>query len=197
MKREDAAVVGLPSKSIERDPPLRMGGVIPKRQAPRWVYIVFPRPVFRRRWLLAALIVPGLLLIPNNLLRHIHRFYMPWQAVSPGPPWIFKLQLAIEIAYLVAALIVFGVAYSRLKDAYERRRLRTVFYGALVSFSALVVFFWLLSMTGSPILLKVFAFPPTLFLFLILWSVFPLAFGYTALRDGRRPESRTSLPSVA
>jgi len=144
---------------------------------------LFPRAVFRRRWVLPALLVPGLALIANNAVRLFHRFYMPSRAIAPGPPWTFRLQLFVEMAYIVAGLIVVGLGYRRLRDPDARRRARRIFGAAVASFTALLVYFWLLSMTGSRLLGAVFSFPATGFVFLILWSFFPAVFAYTVLSE--------------
>jgi hypothetical protein len=80
---------------------------------------LFPRAVLRRRWVLPALLVPGLALIANNAVRLFHRFYMPSRAITPGPPWTFRLQLFVEMAYIVAGLIE-----ARVPDSFDPRSRR-------------------------------------------------------------------------
>jgi len=151
---------------------------------------LYPQPVFRRRWILPVVLVPALLIIPYNALRFYHRFYMPEQAISPGPPWAFRLQLAVEMANVLAGLIVLALGYRRLKDPLDRRSLRRVLFAALASFGALVVYFWLLSSeASSPVLRRVFESKATGFVFLFLWSIFPVVFAYTVVHTGRQPAS--------
>lgn len=154
---------------------------------------LYPRPVFRRRWVLPVLLVPGLLMIGNNVARLYHRFYMPAQAIAPGPPWAFRFQLAVEMANVLAGLIVLALGYKRLKDPHERRGLRRVSLAALTSFGALVVYFWMLSSEpSSPVLRLVYESQATGFVLLVLWSVFPVVFAHTVLRNGSRPASIAS-----
>jgi len=148
---------------------------------------LYPRPVFRRRWILPVLLVPALLGILYNAVRFYHRFYMPAQAISPGPPWAFQLGLAVEMANILAGLIVLALGYKRLKAAHERRRLRRVLFSALISFGAMVVYFWMLSWEpSSRVLRQVYHSDATGFAFLALWSVFPVVFAQTVLRTGSR-----------
>jgi hypothetical protein len=151
---------------------------------------LYPRPVFRRRWILPVLLVPAFLVILYNAVRFYHRFYMPAQAISPGPHWAFQLALAVEMANILAGLIVLALGYKRLKESYERRSLRRVLVAALISFGAMVVYFWLLSSEpSSRVLRQVYESEATGFAFLVLWSVFPVVFAQTVLRTRSRPAS--------
>lgn len=151
---------------------------------------LYPRPVFRRRWILPVLLVPALLIIPYNAIRFYHRFYMPGQAISPGPPWEFQLQLAVEMANILVGLIVLALGFRRLKEAHERRSMRRVLFAALISFGALVVYFGLLSSEpSSAVLRRVFESKATGFVLLFLWSIFPVVFAYTVVHTGRQPAS--------
>ena len=149
---------------------------------------LYPRPVFRRRWILPVLLLPALLMIVYNAIRLYHRFYMPEQAISPGPPWAFQLALAVEMANILAGLIVLALGYKRLKEAHERRSLRRVLFATLISFGAMVVFFWMLA-SSSPVLQRVYESKATGFVFLFLWSIFPVVFAYTVVHTGRQPSS--------
>jgi hypothetical protein len=151
---------------------------------------LYPRPVFRRRWILPVLLVPALLIISYNVIRLYHRFYMPAQTISPGPPWAFQLALAVEMANILAGLIVLALGFKRLKEAHERRSLRRVLLATLISFGAMVVYFWLLSSEpSSRVLRQVYESKATGFAFLALWSVFPVVFAQAVLRTASRPAS--------
>ncbi len=151
---------------------------------------LYPRPVFRRRWVLPVLLVPAFLMIANNAARLYHRFYMPAQAIAPGPPWAFRLQLAVEMANILAGLFVLALGYKRLKDPLRRRGLRRVCFAALLSFGALVAHFWLLSWEpSSPVLRWVFESAAIGYVFLVLWSIFPIVFACTVVRTRRQPAS--------
>ena len=151
---------------------------------------LYPRPVFRRRWILPVLLLPALLVILFNVFRLYHRFYMPAQAISPGPPWAFQLALAVEMANILAGLTVLTLGFKRLKEAHERRSLRRVLLAALISFGAMVVYFWLLSAEpSSRVLRQVYESKATGFAFLALWSVFPAVLAQAVLRTASRPAS--------
>lgn len=148
---------------------------------------LYPRPVFRRRWILPVLLVPAFLAILYNVIRLYHRFYMPEQAIAPGPPWAFQLALAVEMANILAGLIVLALGFRRLKEADERRSLRRVLIATLISFGAMVVYFWLLSSEpSSRVLRHVYESKATGFAFLALWSVFPVVFAKEVLRAASR-----------
>jgi membrane-associated protease RseP (regulator of RpoE activity) len=151
---------------------------------------LYPRPVFRRRWILPVLLLPAFVVILYNVIRLYHRFYMPAQAISPGPPWAYQLQLAVEMANILAGLIVLALGFRRLKEAHERRSLRRVLFATLISFGATVVYFWLLSSEpSSRVLRQVYESKATDFAFLALWSVFPVVFAQAVLRTASRPAS--------
>lgn len=149
---------------------------------------LYPRPVFRRRWILPVLLLPAFLTILYNVFRFYHRFYMPAQAISPGPPWAFQLQLAVEMANIVAGLIVLALGFRRLKEAHERRSMRRVFVATLISFGAMLFYFWMLS-SSSPILRQIYESKATDLVLLALWSVFPVVFAQAVLRTGSQPAS--------
>jgi PDZ domain len=151
---------------------------------------LYPRQVFRRRWILPVLLLPAFLIILYNGVRLYHRFYMPAQAISPGPPWAFQVALAVEVANILAGLIVLALGFKRLKEAHERRSLRRVLFATLISFGAMVVYFWLLSSEpSSRVLRQVYESKATGFAFLALWSVFPVVFAQAVLRTASRPVS--------
>jgi hypothetical protein len=147
---------------------------------------LYPRPVFRRRWILPVLLVPALLVILYNAVRFYHRFYMPAQAISPGPPWAPQLQGAVETFNIVAGLIVLALGYQRLKEAHERRSMRWVLSAALISFGAVAFYIWML-VSSSPVLQRIYESKATDFVLLVLWSVFPVVFAQAVLRTRSRP----------
>jgi hypothetical protein len=154
---------------------------------------LWPRPVFRRRWVLPVLLVPGLLMIAYNAIRLYHRFYMPAQAISPGPPWAYKFQVTVEIANTLAGLIVFALGYVRLKDARLRRSLRHVSFAALLTFGGFVV--TLAALAGVPFFYWIFESRAAGFVFGNLWYVFPIVFSYTVLHTNSRPASSIANPA--
>lgn len=186
--RRDVSAVALPSASTAFVISTLLGGYLVLVFA-----ALYARPVFRRRWILPVLLLPALLVILFNVFRLYHRFYMPAQAISPGPPWAFQLALAVEIANILAGLIVLVLGFKRLKEAHERRNLGRVLLATLISFGAMVVYFWLLSSEpSSPVLRQIYKSQATGFAFLALWSVFPVAFAQAVLRSASRPASTTA-----
>lgn len=149
---------------------------------------LYPRPVFRRRWILPVLLLPAFLAILFNVIRLYHRFYMPAEAIAPGPPWEPQLQVAVEMADILAGLIVLALGFRRLKEDHERRSMRRVLSAALISFGAVAFYLWMLS-SNSPVLRQIHESKATDFVLLVLWSVFPVVFANAVRRTASRPAS--------
>jgi serine/threonine-protein kinase len=107
---------------------------------------VFPRPVFRTRWMLAAAWIPALLEARWFLgyLRAV--VYTPGRTSGVLEPWMVPLYAATFIAYLAGGLALLAVSYRRSSEVSERRRLRLLAAGAVAGWLAvlpLVVLEWL------------------------------------------------------
>jgi hypothetical protein len=153
---------------------------------------LWPRPVFRRPWVLPVLLVPGFLMVAYNIIRYYHRFYMLAQSISPGPPWAYKFQVTVEIANTLTGLIVLALGYMRLKDARLRRSLRHVSLAALLTFGAFIVI--LAALVGVPPFRRLLESGATGLVFMVLGYIFPIVFAYTVLRTNSRPASSIADP---
>jgi tRNA A-37 threonylcarbamoyl transferase component Bud32 len=148
-----------------------------------WAYsffALFPRVRFRSRrpWLIVwTLMLPGL------AGQAVFGYFVMVRA-QPAPPipfWPASL-LVPGVGYLAAALVRLVMAYRRLNDLTERRRVRVVMLGTIVGALAggpVVLSYWRTSTNGfsQPVLATPLVAIGT-FLFLAL----PLSFAYAILR---------------
>jgi hypothetical protein len=151
---------------------------------------LFPRPVFQRRWVLAVLVVPGLLMIPNNILRQYHRKFMPGHEVFPGPAWHYQAGIAIEVLYLLAGFIVLAIGYKRLQGS-DRRRAGKVLLSAIVSYGAPILVLISYAIDLPEAVTRVLYGPAADVVMFLLQSVFPVTVARVAAnavitRDGNR-----------
>ncbi|MCI0352532.1 MAG: PDZ domain-containing protein, partial [Acidobacteriales bacterium] len=146
-------------------------------------FALFPRPVFQRRWILAALVLPGISVLPLMLIHDYHLFYTPGNVVAMLPGWRENLEQAVNMAFALAGLIVFTVGYTRLRDVNERRRVRLILFSALITFGSFLLFFALAFFAPASAAFHFIGTTPAMgFLLLFLWSMFPLAFAHALLR---------------
>jgi tRNA A-37 threonylcarbamoyl transferase component Bud32 len=138
-------------------------------------FAIFPRRLFRSRWVWIGVWTPALL-VAAVLLPLMYRIvYRPDQTVEPYPPL-----MAYSPAYLLAGLIVMAVNYRRLYDVNERRRVRVLMAGTFLGGVGLlhyVISFWLVASTDTPISLPVLSA-----LSMVLTLAIPLSFTYAILR---------------
>jgi tRNA A-37 threonylcarbamoyl transferase component Bud32 len=139
---------------------------------------LFPRPVFRHRWHLLLYVLPGMTAWLIQSVPELHVFFTPEHVTGVLPHWLLAICRAIVLAYIASGFILLGISYRRLEDANERRRVRLILFAAVVSFSAIVAFFFLVYFARS----SLFRWPSVGFLAQLLWAVFPLAFAYALLR---------------
>jgi hypothetical protein len=147
---------------------------------------LFPRPVFRSGWTLLALAAPGLLAIPNNIVRQYHRIYMPGNEVFPGPAWHYQAGIAVELAYFVAGFVVLSVGYRRLHGP-ERQLAGKVLLSALISYGSPILLLISFALELPPAITRLLWSPTADFVMLFLQSIFPLAFAHAALSAEQRP----------
>jgi tRNA A-37 threonylcarbamoyl transferase component Bud32 len=96
-------------------------------------FATFPRRLFRSKWwwLIPWAPVPLLLLL---MLPNDYRVAYHPESLGEGiPAWELPVLLVALSAYLVAGVVAMVVNYRRLSDINERRRMRVVVAGGLVS----------------------------------------------------------------
>jgi tRNA A-37 threonylcarbamoyl transferase component Bud32 len=139
-------------------------------------FVVFPRPLLKRRWLWIVLWAPVLATLPWRILSFSAVIH-PGQGPSV-PAWILQLGFARTIIYLAAGIAVLGVSYRRLRDLNEKRRVRVLMAGTALSLMSSMVVVWIDSFKGRGmgfnLLLWIVVFP--------LFIGFPVSLVYAILR---------------
>jgi eukaryotic-like serine/threonine-protein kinase len=136
---------------------------------------IFPRRLFRSRWPWLLIWTPVLATLPwrvSNIYSVIHR---PGH-IARAPEWLFQVTSIRIIAYLVAGTALFVVNYRRLADLNERRRLRVLVVGIVVSLASAIAMLRSIQTHG---MFMSFEFSA---LILVLALTCPLAFAYSILR---------------
>jgi tRNA A-37 threonylcarbamoyl transferase component Bud32 len=140
---------------------------------------IFPRRLFRARWIWALIWTPVVLVAALQCLLHLLLVYQPrsvptWLVMlSPDFVWSFSCLLF----YLPATLVVSTIQYRTLQDINQRRRLRIWFAGlAICSLSAMTLIVLNLIAPAS-ISQAVYSSPLSGVLF-TLYLTGPLAFAY-------------------
>jgi tRNA A-37 threonylcarbamoyl transferase component Bud32 len=144
-------------------------------------FLIFPRPLFRTRWLIALAWTPML----ATLVWHA-RFAAAMLSAPPQPElawsWWAPALLVVTALYVIATLGTLVASYRRLTDVTERRRVRVLVTGmlaGLVSGLPIVLIYW--SGSGVDLTHSLFGSP----LFAIgtaLLLACPASFAYAILR---------------
>jgi len=142
---------------------------------------LFPRSVFRPRWMLPLLTSPAVVAWSIGLVGEYHEFYVPQHVTGIVPYGLLALVRVMVLAYVLAAFIMFAVGYRRLQDTNERRRVRLILCAAAVSFTTIAGFFFLLFFARGSAVARLILSSPGMFV-VLLWAVFPIAFAYALLR---------------
>jgi eukaryotic-like serine/threonine-protein kinase len=137
--------------------------------------VIFPRRIFRARWPWLLIWLPVLATLPWRVAGIYSVIHFPGH-VTRAPEWIFQVISIRIIAYLIAGMGLLAVNYRRLADLNERRRLRVLILGIVVSLASAIVMVWSIHAQG---IFMSFGFP---FFILALTLTCPLAFTYSILR---------------
>ncbi len=147
---------------------------------------IFPRKLFRSRWVWVAALAPGLLLFPQVIGGF---FYFSFSNPLGDPSslvgdWAPRIGASIIFAYLGAGLLALVLNYRRLDDANQKRRIRVLVAGSLVGYIVLVPYAVANAMRTSAqsgIGRLLFSWP-ALLLLNILYQAFPVSWAYAILR---------------
>ncbi|HVN81765.1 MAG TPA: protein kinase [Terriglobia bacterium] len=139
---------------------------------------VFPCRLFRTRWPWALIWGPVLATLPWRFSRFYSIIYQPGDAF-PVPGWFSQITFFRTIASVAAAVVMLIVAYRKLADLNEKRRVRVLMAGTAIGLLAGIPTASLFHFLGqglrtSFLLLFTATFPATL--------ACPLAFAYAILR---------------
>jgi predicted Ser/Thr protein kinase len=139
---------------------------------------VFPCRLFRARWPWVLIWGPVLATLPWRFSRFYSVIYRPGDAF-PVPGWFSPITFFRTIASVAAGVVMLIVAYRKLADLNEKRRVRVLMVGTAIGLSAAIPVVSIFHFQGQGLkLLYLFpiaiSFPATL--------AFPLAFAYAILR---------------
>ncbi len=145
-------------------------------------FAIFPRSLFRGRWVWGLVWSPGLV-AGSSFLLHLYRMvYNPQRALGV-PNWALPAVLMAIFPYFFGGLLALVLNYRRLADVNERRRMRVLVVGALVGWPPLFSL-TALTMVGarSGALARFLLSFPVLMVAVLLFLAFPLSFAYAILR---------------
>lgn len=144
---------------------------------------VFPRQLFRARWVWILVWTPVALVAALQCLLYLRLVYQPRSApttlvmFSPDFVWSGSCLLI----YMPASLFVWIVQYRRLEDMNERRRMRILFAGMLLSGLAAMMLITLGWITPASVAAVIYS-TPLVALVMTLYLAGPVAFAYAVLR---------------
>ncbi len=146
-------------------------------------FTLFPRPLFRRRWLWLVIWLPALCFVPVYLYTNFYVVYRPMQAyghVFSGG--FYNAGVRLFGIYGLASLAALIANYFRLTDANDKRRLRVLLVGggAAVVPGGIRLLIWR-SVRLSGLWNWFVSDVPNIFLAAI-FVLFPVCFAYSILR---------------
>lgn len=145
-------------------------------------FAIFPRALFRARWAWGLVWLPGIGAISVSILHYYRLVYQPGRATGI-PDWALPALLSVGVAYIFSGLLALVANYRRLEEVNERRRMRVLVVGSVVGLPPLVAVTVLSSLGGrSGTLANFFLSFPVLMMVVLLFTAFPLSFGYAILR---------------
>jgi tRNA A-37 threonylcarbamoyl transferase component Bud32 len=139
--------------------------------------VIFPRRLFRSRWPWVLIWAPVLVTLPWRVYGIYLVIYRPGYATA-APGWLFRVSSWRVVIYLAAGIAILVVNYRRLEDRNERRRLRVLVAGIVLSLISAIGILWFTQTRGF---VMSFGFTPVYF-FLPLGVACPAAFAYAILR---------------
>lgn len=139
--------------------------------------VVFPRRLFRSRWPWALIWAPVLVTLPWRVYGMYSVIYRAGQATS-APGWLFRVSFLRAVIYLAAGIVILLMNYLRLEDRNERRRMRVLVAGIVLSLICAISILWVTQTQGF---VMSFGFSPIYF-FLPLGVACPAAFAFAILR---------------
>jgi tRNA A-37 threonylcarbamoyl transferase component Bud32 len=98
-------------------------------------FAMFPRPLFRKRWIWFAIWIPVLATLPWRLSWFYSVIYQ-YGHVPPVPGWFNRAIFIRAILYAAVTLVFLTVSYRWRADANERRRIRVLMLGMAISLVA-------------------------------------------------------------
>lgn len=142
---------------------------------------IFPRPLFRGRWLWFAGL-PALLLLLVLANGTYHLVYRPDRLTGMVPDWLLGPVPFVALAYILAGVLAMILNYQGLQDINQRRRVRVMVSGLAVAwlpaFPLILSLYW----SGAAKVLQPYFASPVSSIATVFYLAFPFSFGYAILR---------------
>lgn len=139
-------------------------------------FLIFPKRLFTARWPWWLLWTPALVFVPWRVIGMYQVIYKPGGATSV-PAWIFSAISFRSAVYVMGGLLALVLSYARLEDVNQRRRVRVLLAGLVIS--TLGVVGWVATGAGRALSLRLLLLQTLLYVLLL---AFPLSFAYAILR---------------
>jgi len=137
------------------------------------LFALFPRRLFRARWPWFVVWIPVVSTLPWRVSEIYSIVYRPGQAPTV-PQWLLSATSLRIILYILSGVVLLAVSYRRLADLNERRRVRVMVLGTVISLLAAIPVVRITTYWSAPTFIFFVAFP--------LLLACPLAFAYAILR---------------
>ncbi len=143
---------------------------------------IFPRKLFRSRWIWVA-VVPALFFLWPIAGFAYFTFVNPLGEATT-PDWGPRLGGSLLFAYMGAGLVALIMNYRRLDDVNQKRRIRVLVSGTLVGYLVIAPYAVMSAMRASAqsSIGRVLFSWPALLLLTVLSQAFPLSWAYAILR---------------
>ncbi|MGH9555562.1 MAG: hypothetical protein ACRD2Y_07035, partial [Terriglobales bacterium] len=143
---------------------------------------IFPRRLFRSRWIWVAVVPSLFFLVPIAAFTYF-TFVNPLGEWTISD-WVPRFGGSLLFAYMGAGVFALIVNYRRLDDVNQKRRIRVLVTGTLVGYLVLVPYAVMSAMRGSAQsgIGRILFSWPALLLVTVLYQAFPLSWAYAILR---------------
>jgi serine/threonine-protein kinase len=146
-------------------------------------FVLFPRPLFERRWPWVLIWLPALCLLPFDASSIHQTVYHPAQAYGRvASNAIRDAEVSVFGVYGVAMLAAIATNYFRLRDVGERRRLRVLVAGGAIGTLPALSRFFVIGLAPRSALHDYLMSPVPDILIAVAFLLFPVSFGYAVLR---------------
>jgi eukaryotic-like serine/threonine-protein kinase len=142
---------------------------------------VFPRPLFRARWLWALIWTPTVVSTALLVFVYSQLVYRPQQPTTLAVYSDSTGISLIVVGYLIATIIAYVMNYRRLEDVNERRRVRILVCGTIVALCGMGTAVILLFLIPARVTHNLPS-TPLISLLIALYFAFPVSFAYVILR---------------
>lgn len=145
---------------------------------------IFPRKLFRSRWLLVAALSPWILMHAKAVFDFAYQTFVNPLAGYHAPDWLPRLGLSLGLAYVGAGLLALILNYRRLDDVNEKRRMRVLVAGSLVGYLVVlpVAASTIMRASARSGVTRALVSWQAVLLTTILYQAFPVSWAYAILR---------------